>query len=372
MVGSNNIWQIAEDWLSGSMSETDAAALKVKMETDAAFANEFQETINVISSFEGSGRQKRFRTMLRDIHDKQATQAQPKKAKQILFTPQLWRTAAVAATVALFISTLTFWGLKSADKHTDAQYNTISREVDHIKKVQALQQAEQNKLKADITKNNKQTPPVSEAKYTGTGFAVTNDGYIVTAWHVINDGKGAYDSVYVQTHDGQYYKANLVNFSAEHDVAILKVEKKGFRFAKGDVPYTFSTAKAGLGSDIFTLGYKDDITTQYSKGYISSRNGYDDNHMQYTLVLPVGHGQSGSPVVDDKGNILALLTAVGAEAEANTYAVSTKAIVDLVQAKIPDDKSFHLPKANKLGHITRQQMVEKIETYTVSVKVYKK
>ncbi len=372
MVGSNNIWQIAEDWLSGSMSETDAAALKVKMETDAAFANEFQETINVISSFEGSGRQKRFRTMLRDIHDKQATQAQPKKAKQILFTPQLWRTAAVAATVALFISTLTFWGLKSADKHTDAQYNTISREVDHIKKVQALQQAEQNKLKADITKNNKPTPPVSEAKYTGTGFAVTNDGYIVTAWHVINDGKGAYDSVYVQTHDGQYYKANLVNFSAEHDVAILKVEKKGFRFAKGDVPYTFSTAKAGLGSDIFTLGYKDDITTQYSKGYISSRNGYDDNHMQYTLVLPVGHGQSGSPVVDDKGNILALLTAVGAEAEANTYAVSTKAIVDLVQAKIPDDKSFHLPKANKLGHITRQQMVEKIETYTVSVKVYKK
>jgi hypothetical protein len=39
---------------------------------------------------------------------------------------------------------------------------------------------------------------------------------------------------------------------------------------------------------------------------------------------------------------------------------------------MPDDKSFHLPKANKLGHMSRQQMVEKIETYTLSVKVYKK
>ncbi len=93
--------------------------------------------------------------------------------------------------------------------------------------------------------------------------------------------------------------------------------------------------------------------------------------MQYTLVLPAGHGQSGSPLIDNKGNILGMLTAIGSQDEANTYAVSSKAVIELLDA-MPDDTNIHLSKTNRLGRMSRVDLAAKMVNYTVSVKVYKK
>lgn len=341
------------------------------MASDAAFANEFNESTDLIRSFQGSGKQKRFRAMLSDIHNKQVTGAQTKKTRLIKLPSQFWRTASVAASVAILTSTITIWSLKPSIKKSDSQYSTISREVEHIKKMQAQQQVEQNKLIQNINKNSKPTPPPSDVKYTGTGFALTNDGYFVTAYHVINnDGNGYGDSVYILNHDGQYFKATLVNFDAKADVAIMKVEKKNFHFGKGDVPYTFATDKASLGARIFTIGYpKDDEV--YSEGYISSKNGFQGNDLQYTLQLPAGHGQSGSPVIDEEGNMLGILTAIGSQNEANTYAVSSKALINLIHSA-SSEINIRLPKTNKLAEMSREEQIEKMEAYTFSVKVYKK
>ncbi len=363
---NNNMIEVAESYLSGSLPEADLKELNSRLASDVSFANEFHECVNLVRSLEGNGKQKRFRAMLRDVHEKQ--NAVPvKKTRLINFTPQSWRTAAVAASVAILTSTITIWSLKPSIKKTDSQYSTISREVEHIKRVQAGQQAEQNKLRDIISKNTKAAPP-SDVRYTGTGFALTNDGYFVTAYHVIGSD---FDSVYIQTHDGQYYKAFLLNYSKENDIAILKVEKKNFHFGKGELPYTFASSKVGLGAHIFTLGYpKEDLV--YSEGYISSKNGYQGNEQQYTLQLPAGHGQSGSPVVDENGDILGLLTAISSQAEANTYAVSSKAMISLLHTSTANDISSHLPKVNRLGKLSGAEQVEKMEAYTFSVKVYKK
>lgn len=364
---NNNIWEIAEGYLAGTLPENDIIELKSRLESDTEFANEFYECTNLIRSFEGSGRQKRFRTLLRDIQAKQATT--PARPKRIFFPAHIWRTAAVAASVAVIASAVTYSLFSPSTKKSESQYNTISREVEHIKRVQAQQQAEQNQMKENINKNIP-APPTADVKYTATGFALTNDGYFVTAYHVLNDGKGAFDSVYIQNQDGQYFKASLQAYNAETDVAIMKVEKKNFRFSKtGDVPYTFAKDKASLGEDIFTIGYPQDELV-YSKGYISSKNGFDGNLMQYTLQLPAGHGQSGSPVIDNNGNIVGLLTAIGSKDETNTYAVASKAIIDLLHNNLPPD-ALHLPKANKMDKMTPQQRIEKMEVFTVSVKVYK-
>ena len=361
---NNNTWELAEAFIAGSLPQEDINELNNRLAGDIAFANEFNEATNLVSSMQDSGKQKRFRAMLRDIHEKQTSATQPAITKRIALPAHFWRTAAVAAGVAILTSTITMWSINYALKKNESKYNTISREVGAIKKVQAQQQAQQNKLIEIINTKNKPAVPTSDVKYTGTGFALTNDGYFVTAYHVISDG----DSVYIQNHDGDYYKAFLVNFDADADVAILKVEKKNFHFGKGDVPYTFASNKDGLGAGIFTLGYpKDEVV--YSEGYISAKNGFQGNQLQYTLELPAGHGQSGSPVIDNKGNILGLLTAVGSENEANTYAVSAKAVIELLHT-IPN--SIRLPHANKLGGMSREQQIEKMETYTFSVKVYKK
>jgi len=370
-INNKSIWELAEGYLAGSIPQEEFARLKDRLSADAAFASEFYEATDLIRSMEDGGKHKRFRGMLRDIHQEQAVKQQTKKAKLIWFTPQLLRTSAVAASVALIISTITIWTLKPSIKQSESQYYTISRAVTDLKKAQAQQAAQQKQLKLDLDNTKKSSAPVSDVKYTGTGFALSNDGYFVTAYHVIytkEDGYG--DSVYIVNHDGQYYKASLINFNADADVAILKVEKPGFRFGKGELPYTFSANKAGLGAQIFTLGFpKDDIV--YSEGYISAKNGFAGNALQYTLELPAGHGQSGSPVIDEKGNVLGLLTAVGSPGEENTYSVSSKAIIDLLET-LPDDTSIRLPKSGKLAKMTREQQIDKMEDYTFSVKVYKK
>ena len=363
---NNNIWELAEAYIAGSLSQQEVNELNTRLAGDVDFANEFNDATNLVNSIEGSGKQKRFRTMLRDIQENQTITSTPTKTKRIALPAHFWRTAAVAAGVAILTSTITMWSINYALKKNESKYNTISREVGAIKKVQAQQQAQQNKLIEIINTKAKPAVPTSDVKYTGTGFALTNDGYFVTAYHVISDG----DSVYIQNHDGDYYKAFLVNFDADADVAILKVEKKNFHFGKGEVPYTFAGNKSPLGAGIFTLGYpKDEVV--YSEGYISAKNGYQGNQQQYTLELPAGHGQSGSPVIDSKGNILGLLTAVGGQNEANTYAVSAKALLELLHT-IPNANTFHLPRTNKLAGMNREQQIEKMEAYTFSVKVYKK
>ena len=69
--------------------------------------------------------------------------------------------------------------------------------------------------------------------------------------------------------------------------------------------------------------------------------------------------------------MLGILTAIGGQEEANTYAVSSKALLELI-GNLPDGKSIRLSKGNKLTHLSREQQISKMENYTFSVKVYKK
>lgn len=369
-INRNNIWELAEAYLAGTLPLAEREQLQQKLNGDAAFAAEFGEATNLLRSATDSGKHKRFRSMLKEVHQQVTMPVEKKKAKFILFTPELWRTASIAASVAIVASTVTFWSLKPTLNKTENKYNTISREVKGLKIEQAKQHAKQRQLEQNLVEQGKKNVPTSDVKKTGTGFALNNNGYFVTAYHVIHDEAGYGDSVYIQANDGQYFKASLVTFDAEADVAIMKVDKARFKFSKGELPYAFGKDKASLGTHIFTLGYPTDDLA-YSEGYISARNGYEGNKLQYTLELPAGHGQSGSPLIDGSGNVLGLLTAVGSQSEEKTYAVSAKAITALLH-QLPDEKNIKLPKAAKIAHLSREQQIEKMEEYTFSVKVYKK
>lgn len=371
---NNNIWELAEAYVAGTLSQEEFTSIKGKLSTDAAFAAEFYESTDLIRSISGSGKQKRFRSMVQDIAAGQTKQIPLKRQFRLPAIPAIWRTAAVAAGVALLTSTITYWSITPSLKKTDTRYRTISREVGNLKKAQAIQQAQQQEQQKKLTEilkqNTKPAPPPSDVAYTGTGFALTNDGYFITANHVIHhEGTGAFDSVYIQNHEGQYFKAELVAFDAIADIALLRVEKKNFRFSKNDLPYTFVSSKSNLGARIYTLGFPTESIV-YGEGYISARNGYDGNGDQYTLELPVGYGQSGSPVIDEKGNVLGILAAKGNDEISNTYAITSKSMIDFLNKNAP--KQLHLPKTNKLAHLSREMQVEKMERFAFSIKVYKK
>lgn len=360
-MNTNNIWEIAESYLDGTLSPAEVAEVNTRLKTDTVFATEFNEQLNLIHSLSNSGTYKRFRTTLGDVHQKQFA-----NKKTIQLPAHFWRTAAVAAGVALITSISTYTLFVTAANKNASQYSTISREVEHIKTVQKKQQEQQNAIIDSIKKKNAALRPTSEVRYTGTGFALTNDGYFATAYHVINYGK--FDSVYILCNDDKYYKAVLVNYNPKTDLALLKVEKANFKFGKNEVPYTVCAGKSTIAARIFTVGYpKDDMV--YSEGYISAKNGFNGNTEQCTLSLPAGHGQSGSPVIDANGNVMGVLTAISGPEEANTYAANTEALLDLLQ---PIRSNMRLSKKNRLSKLSRELQIAQLEDYTFSVKVYKK
>ncbi len=360
MSANNAIWKLAEDYVSGALSEAEGLSLKERLAADAAFAAEFNECVNLLRALEGNGNHKKFSAMVRDIHAKNMPTAAPEQKKPVIMPlkPNYWRTSAFAAGIALLASFSTYWITRYNDKKMASQYSLLRRDLETYKH-------SQNQIIRHIKSAQTTNTPVADARYSGTGFAVSNDGYLVTNYHVT---EGA-DSVYIQNHKGQYFKASLISFDAAKDIALLKVDDKHFRFGKGEVPYTFSASKRNLGTQIYTLGYPGDEMV-YNEGYISAKNGYEGDSAQYRLELPAEQGQSGAPVIDTRGHVVGIITGKKTASEGTTYAISSKAVLQVLN-NLPKDVNLRIPKSNKLQAYSREQQIEKLEQYTCAVKVYK-
>lgn len=358
MSPENKLWKLAEDYLNDRLDSAERKALQERLSGDVAFAAEFQEMINLLRSMQQNGAQQRFTNTLANIRQKTDQEARDKSGLRLFHAPYL-RTAAVAAGAAL-IATLGTNAWNNRDQENKSKYSELRRvktEIEGIKQ-------SQNKIIRDL--DNKANKPAIDNKYSGTGFALSNDGYIVTNYHVT---EGA-DSVYIQTRDGNYYKASTVSFDANADIAILKVESRKFRFSKqGNLPYSFATGKSGLGERVFTLGYPQDEIV-YSEGYISSRNGYLGDSLQYRLELPAEPGQSGAPVLDASGNVVAIVTGKETKSTNITYAVSSNTMLRMLR-NIPQAANITLPKNTRLAKMNREQQIEKIQDFTCVVNVYK-
>lgn len=349
--------QLAEAYISGNLSDAEREKLKKKLETDPVFASDFQECLQMLSTLENSTRQKQFRSMLSEIHQEAAGEKPAvREARMIPLRTHFLRTGVIAAGIALLTSLATLSFVTHNEKKHSSQYSLLKRELETIKRSQST-------IISNIYQS--ENKPATPANFSGTGFALTNDGYFITNYHVT---EGA-DSVFIQNSEGDYFKAHLITFDATADVAILKADQKDFRFGKTEVPYTFANQKRSLGTRIFTLGFPQDEIV-YNEGYISAQNGYLGDSLQYQLELPAKPGQSGAPVLDKSGNIVAIVTGKETESERITYAVSTKAILNLIENT--PDLALKLSKTNKLSNLKREQQIEKLQEYTCSVKVYKR
>lgn len=359
MLPENKIFELAEAYINNQLGHAEKQELEARMKNDSAFARSFEEALALLQSLQNRGTQLHFRASLKQIQkDLQKIKDTPVK-KNILLRAQYWRTAGVAAAAAL-ITSLSAGYFTGKSNNTQSGYSELKKvrtEIEDIKQ-------SQNRIIKDL--DRKANKPAIENKYSGTGFALSNDGYIITNYHVT---EGA-DSLYVQTHDGNYYKAFTVSFDAQADIAILKVEQKNFKFSKqGHIPYSFAAGKSKLGERIFTLGYPQDEIV-YNEGYISSENGYQGNTMQYRLELPAEPGQSGAPVLDANGSIIAIVSGKESKSAGTTYAVSSATLLKLIK-NIPQANNIALPKTNKLAKLNRSQQIEKLQDFTCVINVYK-
>jgi S1-C subfamily serine protease len=141
----------------------------------------------------------------------------------------------------------------------------------------------------------------------GSGFFVSTDGFVVTSQHVI---EGA-SKVRVILSDGRRLDADVVASSRATDLAILKVSS-----ASPGMLSLASSRSAKVGQWVFTYGYPvTDVLgsePKFSDGSISSLSGLRDEHSFMQISVPVQPGNSGGPLVNEKGQVVGVIAAQAA------------------------------------------------------------
>jgi S1-C subfamily serine protease len=132
----------------------------------------------------------------------------------------------------------------------------------------------------------------------GSGFAITNDGYIITNYHVIA-GKTPkkQEELTVVLSTGEELPVTIVRFNAMQDIALLKVDKK---FEK---PFRLQDNKSfKLLQDVYTIGAPKSIELgqSISSGLISNERNLNNNSL-LQLNMSVNAGNSGGPLFDKSG-----------------------------------------------------------------------
>lgn len=104
----------------------------------------------------------------------------------------------------------------------------------------------------------------TQSAAAGSGFIFTDDGYIITNYHVI---EGA-NTVTVSTYDGTQYDAKIIGYDESNDVAVLKVE------AEGLTPVVIgSSGKLNVGDGVVAIGNPlGELTFSLTAGAVSALN----------------------------------------------------------------------------------------------------
>jgi S1-C subfamily serine protease len=146
--------------------------------------------------------------------------------------------------------------------------------------------------------------------WRGSGFFVSEDGYIITNHHVATgDPKAPVKkniSFRVQLDDGTEKNAELIAIDEKADIALMKI--------KSDSPVPFLKIADGnpnQAAEALVLGYpatgEEDPTLQISKGAVKSIHPEGEYNVWFDLNTT--HGNSGGPIVDKTCRVIGILTA---------------------------------------------------------------
>ena len=143
---------------------------------------------------------------------------------------------------------------------------------------------------------------------TGSGVIISEDGYIVTNYHVVAEG-----TIYiVYFDDDTSAEATIVGYDDSSDLAVLKVEKDGLTAIDvGD------SSEVAVGDWVMTAGSPFGLTKSVSSGIVSAlyrnetlENSYGSSFYVNMIQVDAGvnPGNSGGALVNDEGELIGICT----------------------------------------------------------------
>ena len=161
-----------------------------------------------------------------------------------------------------------------------------------------------------IVKKQKEDQNTLVPASSGTGFFVSTNGHMVTNNHVIE----SCDTVKAH-YKGRELEANVLFVDRTNDLAIIKANikpNKVFAVSNEDVSLLEDIIVAG-----YPLGKNISASIKTFKGSVTALAGFGDNYSNFQIDASLTSGNSGGPIVDQKGNVVGVavekLVEVGVE-----------------------------------------------------------
>jgi len=149
----------------------------------------------------------------------------------------------------------------------------------------------------------------------GSGVLVDQEGYIITNYHVLEDG----EVIEVRMSDDARHIGRMIGFDRDRDIAVLKIDKTelpAMEWGNSDT--------CAVGSPVWAVGSPFGLTGSITFGIISSKHRVDLSDSRYQLSsglspdssdlmqsdVAINPGNSGGPLVNGRGELVGINTAI--------------------------------------------------------------
>ncbi|OOZ42025.1 serine peptidase [Solemya pervernicosa gill symbiont] len=177
-----------------------------------------------------------------------------------------------------------------------------------------------------------------DARSLGSGFIISNDGYVLSNYHVVKDA----DEIIVRLNDRRELKAELVGFDKRSDIALLKIEATDLPVAR-----IGSSEQLRRGEWVLAIGSPFGFESSVTAGIVSAtgRNLPSENYVPFIQTdVAINPGNSGGPLFNLDGKVVGINSQIYSRTGGYmglSFAIPIEVAMDVV-AQLKDK-----------GHVTR-------------------
>ncbi|MDD7408657.1 MAG: trypsin-like peptidase domain-containing protein [Anaerovoracaceae bacterium] len=171
----------------------------------------------------------------------------------------------------------------------------------------------------------------------GTGIIVSEDGYILTNSHVVNDGDT--ETITVDLYDGKTYSGKVLWNDSSLDLAIVKIDASGLTAAElGDSDDVKIGDYALAVGNPLGLNYERSMTSGIISGLNRTITTQDEstgstNNMEGLIQTDaaINSGNSGGPLIDSEGKVIGINTAKASSSEGLGFSIPINTAVPIIK-----------------------------------------
>lgn len=163
---------------------------------------------------------------------------------------------------------------------------------------------------------------ITTDKGQGSGAIISNDGLIVTNYHVVEGIKAAK----ILTYDGRIHRTRRIGADPGLDIAVLKIDGEFDKLDFGD------SDKAKAGQKVIAMGNPAGLDFTVTEGIISAPKRTAQNGLVYIQIdVPINPGNSGGALVDINGKLIGITKFKIMDLDGIGFAIPSNAVKESVE-----------------------------------------